>query len=144
MGAVIELNKLKDQIDTNTFDNHNMTVREIHIGVSYQTSYIILQALHYAAQMGRLAAVELLVECAKVDSGSDNGKQTPLIKAGIYLQPGEDPLPQIWTLICQWSPDQGTLSLLIEAGANVSYKPPGFYSNTTLAEVSWVRTLLIN
>ena len=27
MGAVIELNKLKDQIDTNTFDNHNMTVR---------------------------------------------------------------------------------------------------------------------
>lgn len=26
MGAVIELNKLKDQIDTNTFDNHNMTV----------------------------------------------------------------------------------------------------------------------
>ena len=29
MGAVIELNKLKDQIDTNTFDNHNMTVRGI-------------------------------------------------------------------------------------------------------------------
>ena len=43
--------------------------------------------------MGRLAAVELLVECAEVDSGSDKGKQTPLIKAGIYLQPGEEPLP---------------------------------------------------
>ena len=43
--------------------------------------------------MGRLAAVELLVECAEVDSGSDKGKQTPLIKAGIYLQPGKEPLP---------------------------------------------------
>ena len=42
--------------------------------------------------MGRLAAVELLLECADVDSGSDKGKQTPLIKAGIYLQPGEGSL----------------------------------------------------
>ena len=32
MGAVIELNKLKDQIDTNTFDNHNMTVRDYIVG----------------------------------------------------------------------------------------------------------------
>lgn len=38
--------------------------------------------------MGRLAAVELLIECSDVDSGSEKGNQTPLIKAGIYLQPG--------------------------------------------------------
>ena len=90
MGAVIELNKLKDQIDTNTFDNHNMTVRGAYICiVGHALGFNgYLQALHYAAQMGRLAAVELLLECSDVDSGSKKGGQTPLIKAGIYLQPG--------------------------------------------------------
>ena len=91
MGAVIELNKLKDQIDTNTFDNHNMTVRVPqgeHI-VGHALGFNgYSQALHYAAQMGRLAAVELLLECSDVDNGSEKGGQTPLIKAGIYLQPG--------------------------------------------------------
>ena len=95
--------------------------------------------------MGRLAAVELLLECSNVDSGTEKGNQTPLIKAGIYLQPGIgssciNTHEKGGKKVCSWSPIQGTLSLLIEAGANVSYKPPGFYSNTTLAEVSWVRT----
>ena len=88
MGAVIELNKLKDQIDTNTFDNHNMTVRRAYICIVGHAFNAFLQALHYAAQMGRLAAVELLLECSDVDIGSEKGGQTPLIKAGIYLQPG--------------------------------------------------------
>ena len=90
MGAVIELTKLKDQIDTNTFDNHNMTVGMISFTLcGYALGFNgYLQALHYAAQMGRLAAVELLLECSNVDSGTEKGNQTPLIKAGIYLQPG--------------------------------------------------------